>query len=342
MSNTTCPVCQSANGVDAIFCEDCGTSLKGGQSISTSTSTSTSANKSGSVCTSCGAGPSAMDADGFCTQCGSQRKRDARDHFEITLSLKIAGVSDVGKKHHANEDFMALGSEGADLALIVCDGTSKSQRPQDGSKAASEAAKATILAALRSKTANEPSGILTQAILDAQTAICQVPYQKGLTNAVGEILDPSTCTIVAVLVQGKRISCAWAGDSRAYWVTSDRAVRLTKDHSWFNEMVDSGTMSAEDALKDKRAHAIVKCLGAALDGTNPGVEPSVVSLNVSTGGWLLIVSDGFWNYASDKQVRDLVYASPNNIDALSLSRNLVKFALDKGGHDNITVIAARF
>src|SRR4030095_12040038 len=98
--------------------------------------------------------------------------------------------------------------------------------------------------------------ILKRAMSRAQEAICQVPFVKGLTERVeGEeaLVPPAQATAVGVLVKGKRITIGWLGDSRAYWVGVDGARQLTTDHSWFNDVVSSGAMTAEQALKDKRA-----------------------------------------------------------------------------------------
>ena len=138
----------------------------------------------------------------------------------------------------------------------------------EGSKVSCDTALASICADLKGG-ADRPNAILKQAMSRAQEAICQVPFVKGLTEMVGgeeEPVPPAQATAVGVLVKGRRITIGWLGDSRAYWVGADGARQLTTDHSWFNDVVGSGAMTAEQALKDKRARGIVRSLGAALDG----------------------------------------------------------------------------
>jgi hypothetical protein len=86
----------------------------------------------GLTCPNCGAGPDAIDGDGFCSSCGVQRKVPARDHFEVIVSPRCAGVSDIGKRHHQNEDFIAAATakDGAEV-LFLCDGVSQSQNPKE-------------------------------------------------------------------------------------------------------------------------------------------------------------------------------------------------------------------
>jgi serine/threonine protein phosphatase PrpC len=167
-----------------------------------------------------------------------------------------------------------------------------------------------------------------------------VPFTPGFTDAhTGEVVPPAQATAVAVLVVGSRVTIGWLGDSRAYWASGKRARQLTVDHSWFNEVVASGEMTAEQARNDKRARGIVRSLGAELDGTNPGAEPDALTLNLTEPGALLVVSDGFYTYADEAKIVTLVGELPKGIDALSLARHLVDHARESGGSDNITVVA---
>jgi serine/threonine protein phosphatase PrpC len=54
---------------------------------------------------------------------------------------------------------------------------------------------------------------------------------------------------------------------------------------------------------------------------------------------LLIVSDGFYVYADEARIADLVKSQPKGVDALTLARSLVDYARNAGGRDNITVVA---
>jgi serine/threonine protein phosphatase PrpC len=334
-----CPACNAEAAAGSKFCEECGSALE-----------AMAATASGTAdpklrCTTCGAGPHAIDDDGFCTQCGDRRLLPWRHRVEDVLSAKVAGVSDIGTTYHENQDFFVLGlAESGELVSIVCDGVSHSQHSMEGSKVSCDTALASICADLKGG-ADEPNAILKQAMSRAQEAICQVPFVKGLTEMVGgeeELVPPAQATAVGVLVKGRRITIGWLGDSRAYWLGADGARQLTTDHSWFNDVVGSGAMTAEQALKDKRARGIVRSLGADLDGSNPGVEPDALTLNLTESGALLVVSDGFYTYADEKQITRLVKALPRDIDALTMARHLVEYARHAGGRDNITVVVILF
>lgn len=333
-----CPNCNTEAEEEARFCEECGTDLV------------MAAAQPGQVqainpdcCPSCGAGPGFVDADGFCTVCGTMRVRPARDHIETVINSGFAGVTDVGLKHSQNEDYMGMVSGKHGAAIIVCDGTSRSQKPEVGSKAAVDAALAYLENLLKEEIA-DPIAAAKAAIVAAQEAIVKVPFEKGATDQRGDLLPPAQATIVLAIVQGKRITLSWVGDSRAYWYGDTGATQVSVDDSWLNWVVSQGQMTREEALKSKYAHAIVESLGANSDGTNPGVEPAVRTLNVSESGILLLVSDGFWNYADTEQatgdqVRKILKATNGKPNALTLCSGLVNFARESGGHDNITACA---
>ena len=334
-----CPACNVEAAEGSTFCEECGSALE------TVAATAAGIADPKLRCTACGAGPNAIDDEGFCTQCRNRRLAPWRHHFEDVLSAKMAGVSDIGTTYHENQDFFVLGqAESGELVSIVCDGVSHSQQAMEGSRVSCDTALASICADLKGG-ADEPNAILTRAMSRAQEAICKVPFVKGLTEMVeGEeaLVPPAQATAVGVLVKGKRITIGWLGDSRAYWVGVDGARQLTTDHSWFNDVVSSGAMTTEQALNDKRARAIVRSLGADLDGSNPGVEPDALTLNLTESGVLLVVSDGFYTYADEKQIARLVKELPKDIDALTMARYLVEYARNAGGRDNLTVVAILF
>lgn len=332
-----CPNCGTESEAGARFCEECGTDL-----LMAAAPGQVQAFKA-DCCPSCGAGPALVDADGYCTCCGTMRRRPARDHMETVIHSGFAGVTDVGLRHTQNEDFMGMVSCPHGSAIVVCDGTSRSQSPELGSKAAVEAALHYLETRLQEEL-QDPTAAAREAIAAAQEAIVQVPFVKGATDYRGTPLPPAQATIVLAIIQGKRVTLSWVGDSRAYWYTDKGATQVSVDDSWVNWVVAQGQMTREEALKSHLAHAIVESLGASEDGTNPGVDPDVRTLNVSEAGILLLVTDGFWNYADSEkaageQISKLLKAQKGSSDALTLCRGLVNFARDAGGHDNITVCA---
>jgi serine/threonine protein phosphatase PrpC len=141
-----------------------------------------------------------------------------------------------------------------------------------------------------------------------------------------------------VLAAG-RLAVGWVGDSRAYWLPDGAgAEQLTVDDSWAAEAIALG-VPREEAENGPNAHAITRWLGA--DAPDP--RPHVASRVVAGPGWLMLCSDGLWNYRSEaadlgRLVADTGAADPS---PRALAEALVRWAVEQGGADNISVALAR-
>ena len=320
-----CPTCSTEQPTGNRFCEDCGARLDPVPAAA--------APAAGSECPQCGAGPDAVDADGFCSRCGHERVAPARDHFEVVAAPRLAGISDRGRRHHRNEDFFALASNGDADAIIVCDGVSSSQNADQASEAAANAACAALRRALASS--DSASMAMTSAIRAAQKAVLELPW----TTAVAA--EPPETTIVAALRRGHRLALAWIGDSRAYLVTANSVRLLTRDHSWVNEIIAAGRMTLAEAMRAPQAHSLTRTLGGP--DASPDERPEMVILDLPEAGWLVLCSDGLWNYvAVPDQLAEIVRTAASGHDSLAIAQRLVRFACDRGGHDNVTAAVLTF
>ena len=306
-----CPACTAEVPEDDAFCESCGQKL------------SMPAPSAAGSC-GCGAGPEEIDSEGYCLHCGRRVRRPASDHIEVVLSADFAAVSDRGLKHDRNEDRFAIAQAAAGFALVVCDGVSATNKSERASAAVSEAICNALAAHLQRPDA-EPQTAVRDALAEG-AATLNNPYQAEP--------DPPSTTVVLALVQDQVATIAWAGDSRAYWVDGAGVQQLTHDHSWMNEIVSSGQMTAEAAEHDSRAHAITRWFGADNADTPPA---EVVRFAIPGPGTLLLCTDGLWNYAPAPEALGAVVADAKATDALALADHLVQFANDAGGRDNVTV-----
>jgi len=330
-----CQSCGVEQMADARFCEDCGSALHarapdGAPAVNSNGQPSSHTAADASTCSVCGSGPGAFGADGFCTHCGHERVDVSRNHVEVSISPRFAGVSDVGMKHFRNEDAMTLASEPEGETLVVCDGVSNSQNPDLAAAAAANAAQEVIRGAIASQSWNHTHDLVTAALQAARIAVRSVPFAESSDG------DPPESTIILAVRHGRRVSLGWVGDSRAYLIASERAEQCTVDHSWLNEVVDAGKMSLADALSSPLAHALTRSLGGPVDSSD---EPSQLDFELPSGpSYLVLCSDGLWNYLPDAvSLAALIRGQPAAADALARARSLVKFALERGGHDNITV-----
>jgi serine/threonine protein phosphatase PrpC len=290
----------------------------------------------GPRCVACGTG--GIDDDGYCEHCGHKQPR-ARDHMESVLD-GVAAASDRGLRHHRNEDYYAVieaaSADGSPATIaVVCDGVSSASRSDEASAAAARAAGS----ALRESAPRglHPQQIMHDALVtasDAVTALADDGPNEPHKNA-------PACTIVSALTAGGVLTVGWIGDSRAYWIPEDRespASRLTEDDSWAAQMVAAGLMTEAEAYADPRAHAITGWLGA--DAYE--LDPHTASFKPDRAGVVVVCTDGLWNYAESAE--EMAAAVPLDARArpLHTARHLVGYALDGGGHDNVTVAVVPF
>jgi len=323
-----CPSCGREAGPQDNFCEGCRAELipavvSGGPP------------GTAPACAFCPAAP--VTADGYCESCG--RKTAARpDRTELDLGA-LAGVTDRGLRHFRNEDAMALATaesgRGPAAVAVVCDGVSSSQRPDEASLAAAEAAVRVLLAAVR--TGQDLAGASRQAVAAAQDAVAGLHTPGGGPGA-----DPPSATFVSAVLGPAGVVLCWLGDSRAYWLGDGSgppsgARQLTTDDSLAGEMVAAGLVSAAGALALPGAHVVTGWVGA-----DSGTEPHVMTFDPPGPGVLLLCSDGLWNYQAEASGLAGLALPRALADPLGAARALVQFALDAGGSDNVTAVLAPF
>jgi serine/threonine protein phosphatase PrpC len=160
------------------------------------------------------------------------------------------------------------------------------------------------------------------------------------------VLNPASCTFVAAVLEQDLLVVGSVGDSRAYWLPDVGAAEiLTLDDSFAQVQMAAGVPRAE-AESGPQSHAIMRWLGADA----PDHKPTTATMTLAAPGWLLLCSDGLWNYCSEAQdLADLVAlvasagsASPAAAEPLTLATALVDWAKAQGGQDNISVALARF
>lgn len=256
--------------------------------------------------------------------------RSERAHYTRTPAPWLAGCSDVGRRHKSNQDAfcIAVRDDPTRAALIaVADGVSSAS----GSEIASLVAAETVVSSLLEKlSSGVPENVaFVQSFVEANRAVLAARTQE----------EPSASTLITAQIAGGTISIASVGDSRAYWVGDDGScLLLSTDDSMAQARIMLG-MARDEAEQGRHAHAITKWVGR--NATN--VTPSVTLHQPTGNGWLLLCTDGLWNYASSPEDMYAVVADQLSATAspVSIAEGLVAWANAQGGRDNITATVAR-
>ena len=307
-----CTGCGIPHAAGDRFCEPCGARLR------------PDAPPAAGACAGCGAPAGARDADGYCGVCGLL-VRPAADRRELDL-IAAAAVSDQGRVHRRNEDAFHLELvPPAGGVAVVCDGISSAADGHLAAQAAAGAAGGVLATAVgdRSRDAGEAT---VAAVRAAHEAVGRVPWSAADDRAM-----PS-CTLVCAAWRDGELVVGWIGDSRAYWVAGGECRQLTIDDSWAAEQ--EGVISAAEAARDRRFHAITHWVGADA----PDRPPGIVTLRPDGPGRLMLCTDGLWNYAPTAAELDgLLDRLPAGAPPRTVARSLTETALARGGRDNITV-----
>ncbi len=353
-----CPACGEFVHATDRYCEACGAKLPPPVTLGLPTSLPVGdpgplpgrgfASASGQECGRCGRG---TVSDGYCDQCGLPPEVE-NAHVITDLAPWLGGCSDIGRRHENNEDALELactGAAGEVGVLVVCDGVTSAPLSARAAGAAAAAAATALI--------GDPTQVV-EAAHSAAVAAAEVGV------ALGEVASPPSCTLaVGVLTPlgaSARIATANVGDSRAYWLPDEPTVaarRLSRDDSLAAERIAAG-MSVQEAESGQGAHAITAWLGKDA----PPVQPHLAEIVVSEPGWLLVCSDGLWNYHSEPDdlrrqtwtvLEELGQATmparladtssgPARARAVHVAQALVGVANAAGGRDNITVALARW
>jgi len=355
---TTCPACDNVVGRSEQFCEACGAGLSPTVTAaepSPEEPTLTEVSLTG-IATRCPSCDGEVAADGYCGTCGAHAPR-LRDHFSEQPAAWVAAVCDRGLRHTRNEDAVALAADtepGSRAVLVVCDGVSSSVDSDLAALAAARAAR-DVLAASHSRGIGTAPSLLaavvarleaaTDAALRAVIEVTRAASDLAAVNPTAGEANPASCTFVAAVVEKDLLVVGSVGDSRAYWLPDvGSATALTIDDSFAQEQIEAG-MPRAAAESGPQAHAITRWLGVDA----PPHTPRTATMKLIEPGWLLVCSDGLWNYCSAaedlaKVVSQASATSPaleGAAEPLPLARALVAWANAQGGRDNISVALAR-
>lgn len=267
---------------------------------------------------------------------------DPAPHVALDASGWVGAVSDIGRRHHRNEDAVAIFADavpGSFAAMVVCDGVSTSTDSHLASQAAVGAAIRVLAAAADDDDADAwlevAERALAQSVLAADRAASDVAEPDDPT--------PPSCTFAGALICDGFVIGGNVGDSRVYWLPDSDpadAAQLGEDDSMATELALHGVPIAQ-AEASPNAHAITRWLGRESPDM---LTPRAAHLAATEPGWVVVCSDGLWNYCSAaadqwdllQRTRAMAGESP-----VAIAEGLVAFANSQGGADNISVALAR-
>ena len=282
---------------------------------------------------------------------------NAFDFSAAPIHVRVYGRSDPGRQRAENQDDFLVadlsaaagdgcllrpeGCAAGDLALrefvlgpkgaliLVADGMGGAAAGALASRLAATFIHQQLSAVWSAERNHAPqrfAGLLRNAVERANDLI----HQQSVSNPDFKGMG-TTATAVGVL--DGFLYLAQVGDSRAYLVRRGQAVQLTRDQSMVQALIDSGTLTEEEAEQSNHRSVILQALGA-----KPEIAVDLTYQEARRGDVVVLCSDGL-----SRLVRrdEIAHAFARSDDLVALCDELVGLANERGGPDNITVVAAR-
>ena len=139
-------------------------------------------------------------------------------------------------------------------------------------------------------------------------------------------------TVVVLAARGDRAVGLWAGDSRLYRLRDGCIERLSHDHSYVQELQDSGLLNEAEARVHPRGNIVTRAIGV-----EDQLELQAVDVQVKPGDTYLLCSDGLNKTAEDHEIADVL----GHADPYQVVRSLVHLGLTRGAPDNITAVVVK-
>ncbi len=241
--------------------------------------------------------------------------------------MRAFATSDVGKAREINEDYFYVSYPDDEIQLfILADGMGGYNGGEIASKLAVTTAKNYVMTNY-DKTEKDKDSLLELVKSSSQYAN-MVVYEKAQSNP--ELTSMGTTLDICLIYQNKAF-ISHVGDSRIYRIRKEFVRKITKDHSYVQQLVDEGKITKEESMQHPKKNMLMKAVGVTTF-----IEPDSLIKGFVKDDIILMCSDGLTNMISEEEIYKIIKENPT--DATKL---LVQRANDLGGADNITAIIIR-
>ncbi len=244
---------------------------------------------------------------------------------EGTANLRFGPVNVVAHTHiglvgKSNEDrYLIKKLDGGMIMLAVADGLG-------GEVAGDFAAELTraMLAGIQDLQGMHEIELLSSIIKETDLAIREKAENDSDLEAMGS-------TLVCVLLRDGMIQWAHVGDSRLYLFRDGKLIQMTEDQTLARFLINVGEITPEQALTHYSKNVMDQYMGCGI------CEPETGKTELVKNDLLMLTTDGLHKLVSEEKLITILN-SPASLEARAESA--VRHALEAGGKDNITIIAA--
>lgn len=241
--------------------------------------------------------------------------------------MEVGVKTDVGRIRDNNQDAYYVPSKEDKPLYIIADG-------MGGHKAGEIASRMAIKIisdyfnslSNQLQTDKKIKDLIENSIDEANKEI----YKKSIED---EKFSGMGTTVTLAYIINEKIFIGHVGDSRAYLLREETLSQITEDHSLVEELIRNGSISKEEARHHPQRNIITRAVG-----TSKVIKTDIIVESKCKDDILLLCTDGLTNMLEDEKIKDSFL---ENEDIQKACEDLVTLSNDKGGFDNITILAVK-
>lgn len=219
--------------------------------------------------------------------------------------MKAFAESDIGKVRENNQDSYYCAKEERLNLYIVADGMGG----YNGGEVASSLAVAAVKGYFENNFASSQNdresilALIRSAIEYANMVVIEKAKSEKELEGMGTTLD-------LCFIYNNKLYIGHVGDSRIYRIRKEFIRKLTKDHSYVQQLVEDGKITKEEAVHHPKKNMITKALGVS-----SMVEPDVYVKGYLKDDVIVMCTDGLSNMVPDAKLYEI--ASQQEADKAS-------------------------
>lgn len=223
--------------------------------------------------------------------------------------------------HAKNEDSFLC----SDNYIIIADGMGGESDGDIASQIAVDSMISVITPKIEcTSVESEIKKLSTEAILYADSKIAEYIDKNPDSFGMGT-------TVLLAIRKNNLLYISWCGDSHCYVYKDRKVSSITKDHSYVQQLIDSGHITVEESFNHPNNNLITRFVG----GGSETCIPDFCTHPISESEMIIFCSDGLSGYCKTEDICKTIQKNKNLQD---LPQQLSELAISHGSDDDITII----
>ncbi len=239
------------------------------------------------------------------------------------MKFEYIGLTDTGCKRKGNEDYFLI--DEINHIAVLSDGMGGHNAGEIASEMTS---KSVIEYINRNAESDNIEDLLRQAVMYSNYLVVNKGKENPEYHGMG-------ATVLVGLFRDNCFHYAWVGDSRIYLVNYNEIKQISKDHSYVQQLFDSGLINEEEMFTHPRKNVLLSAIGVEEKSVEIGYGN--ISEDVLENQTILFCSDGLSDMLRNNEIQEIMikYSLREGLNKLVIK------ACDAGGLDNITVLGIK-